>query len=194
MLKWSKTRNSAFLKQSCRSYMLLSATLTKLSQGNKSSATIFSTPVTPQCHTRSPEQETQALGLRCKKGRTGVGEETWTLPSFHFSEVKCDLSVGHSLLVQVAAVPPDERRHIVAYVRNQRRDEWVETTYRREAAVDVCEIPWRPLLSKKLLRLKSVFLEARYCINLCKKTTHVMNRECLQQRRTPTDTRSPSQI
>lgn len=33
----------------------------------------------------------------------------------------------------------------------------------------VGNIPCRPLLSKKLLRLNSVFLEARYCINLCKK-------------------------
>lgn len=37
-----------------------------------------------------------------------------SLPSFNFSEVKGNLSVGHSLLVQVAAVPPNERGHIVA--------------------------------------------------------------------------------
>lgn len=32
-----------------------------------------------------------------------------SLPSFHFSEVKGHLSVGHSLLIQVAAIPPNER-------------------------------------------------------------------------------------
>lgn len=35
------------------------------------------------------------------------------LPPFHFSEIKGNLSVGNSLLVQVAAVPPDECRHVV---------------------------------------------------------------------------------
>lgn len=32
-----------------------------------------------------------------------------TLPSFDFSKVKGDLSVGHRFLIQVAAIPPYER-------------------------------------------------------------------------------------
>lgn len=42
-------------------------------------------------------------------------------PSFYFSEVKSDLSVRHGFLIQVAAIPPYERRHIIAYVVKERR-------------------------------------------------------------------------
>lgn len=36
-------------------------------------------------------------------------ESESSLPSLHFSEVKSDLSVGHSLLIQVTAISPYER-------------------------------------------------------------------------------------
>lgn len=49
----------------------------------------------------------------------------------------------------------------------------------------VANLPWRPLLSKKLLRLNSVFLEARYCINLCKGTE--VNEEAFNFELLPTD-------
>lgn len=53
-------------------------------------------------------------------------ESESSLPSFHFSEVKSDLSVGYSLLIQVAAIPPYERRHIIAYI-TKKRSEGVKT-------------------------------------------------------------------
>lgn len=61
-----------------------------------------------------------------------------------------------------------EKRHEWWRVSPQARI-WL-TTWRGTAAIKgrVANVPWRPLLSKKLLRLNSVFLEARYCINLCK--------------------------
>lgn len=37
------------------------------------------------------------------------------LPSFNLREVKGNLSVRHSLLVQVSTVPPDERGHVVTW-------------------------------------------------------------------------------
>lgn len=111
-----------------------------------------------------------------------------SLPSFHFSEVKSNLSVGHSLLIQVAAIPPYERWHIIAYITKKRskgimmhvtaqmnigrifKGVLLQNVYSVSNIIFViCNIPCRPLLSKKLLRLNSVFLEARYCINLCKK-------------------------
>ncbi len=51
---------------------------------------------------------------------------------------------------------------------------WVFKDVFLHSVYSVGNIPCRPLLSKKLLRLNSVFLEARYCINLCneRKTTY----------------------
>lgn len=64
-------------------------------------------------------------------------------------------------------------------LHKEKRDQWRcvsrqtgiwQRVWRGIAAIKgrVANVPWRPLLSKKLLRLNSVFLEARYCINLCK--------------------------
>lgn len=36
-----------------------------------------------------------------------------SLPAFHLSEVKGDLSVGHGFLIEVATVPPDECGHVI---------------------------------------------------------------------------------
>lgn len=37
------------------------------------------------------------------------------LPPLHFSEVKSNLSVGHSLFIKITAITPDESGHIVAW-------------------------------------------------------------------------------
>lgn len=117
------------------------------------------------------------LGVYNKSPPKAQSATVWvdSLPSFHFSEVKGDLSVGHSLLIQVAAVSPDECWHIVAYITKEKQRCDDTCPDRRGVGWEFQallqnkkNLPWRPLLSKKLLRLNSVFLEARYCINLWK--------------------------
>lgn len=42
------------------------------------------------------------------------------LPPLHFSEVKSNLSVGHSFFVKITAITPDESGHIIAW--NERNE------------------------------------------------------------------------
>lgn len=59
------------------------------------------------CLLRCSDRTQFICGPCCDSVLCSTGNQS-CLPSFHFSEVKSNLSVGHSLLIQVAAIPPDE--------------------------------------------------------------------------------------
>lgn len=92
------------------------------------------------------------------------------LPSLHLGEIHSHQSVGHGLLVQVAAVPSEEGRHVVTCEKGPVLTVIYVHLWKRQSSVRRLEgaLPCRAPLSRKLCRLKRVFLEARYWMKRCK--------------------------